>query len=50
MHVPNALYRGFSTLEDAKGYYLDAKKNGDVRIVRDPGDNALFGPEDDAIQ
>jgi hypothetical protein len=48
--VSGARYKGFSTCEKAIAYYLDAKDNGLVNIVRDPGDDALFGPLHDAMQ
>ena len=31
-------------------FYWDAKENGLVSIVRDPGDEELFGPLGDAMQ
>lgn len=49
-NVSGARYRGFATLETAKDYYLNAKRMGKVRIVRDPGDDQVFGPESEAIQ
>ena len=48
--VSDARYRGFSTREKATAYYLDAKDKGFVSVVRDPGDDALFGPLRDAMQ
>ncbi|KIM35206.1 hypothetical protein M413DRAFT_42320, partial [Hebeloma cylindrosporum] len=47
--VPGARYKGFSTRNEAVEYYLDAKNKGLVRVVRDPGDDALFGPIRDAM-
>ena len=49
-NVSGARYRGFATLETAKDYYLNAKRMGKVQIVRDPGDDQVFGPESEAIQ
>jgi viroplasmin and RNaseH domain-containing protein len=48
--VSGAVYKSFKTLEQASAFYLDAKENGRVRCVRNPGDAARFGPEKDAIQ
>jgi len=48
--VSGAWYKGFATHELAAKFYLDAKKNGLVSVVRDPGDNKLFGPLCDAMQ
>ena len=38
-HVSNARYKGFSTHDEAKEFYLGAKQMGKVKIVRDPGDD-----------
>jgi hypothetical protein len=48
--VSGARYRNFSTRGDAEAYYLDAKKDRLVTVVRDPGDDVLFGPLCDAMQ
>jgi len=48
--VSGARYKHFSTRRDADAYYLDAKKNHLVTVVRDPGDDVLFGPSCDAMQ
>lgn len=48
--VSGSVYKSFKTLEQASAFYLDAKENGRVRCVRNPGDAARFGPEKDAIQ
>ena len=45
-----ARYKGFTTQEQATKFYLDAKKNGSVSIIRDPGDEEFFGPVRDAMQ
>lgn len=49
-HVSNARFKGFSTYEMAKEFYLDAKRSNKVRIVRDPGDDTKYGPIENAIQ
>ena len=48
--ISGAWYKGFSTHDKAARFYLDAKEKGLVRIVRDPGDDALFGPLHEAMQ
>ena len=49
-NVSGARYKGLATFEVAKEYYLGAKRLGKVRIVRNPGDDQVFSPEDQAIQ
>ena len=41
--VSDTCFRGFSTREKATAYYLDAKDKGFMSVIRDPGDDALFG-------
>ena len=48
--VSGAVYNSFKTLEQASAFYLHAKENGRVRCVRNPGDAARFGPNEDAVQ
>ena len=48
--VSNAHYKRFVTHHDAEQYYIDAKKSCKVQVVRNPGDNKLYGPLDHAIQ
>jgi hypothetical protein len=48
--VSGAQHRSFSTHEAAMAFYLDVKKNHLVSVVRDPGDDALFGPSNDVMQ
>lgn len=48
--VPGARHKSFSTHELAKEFYLGAKTFGKVKIVRDPGDDEVYGPMSDAIQ
>ena len=49
-HVSGACYKGFSTHDQAKEFYLGAKRLDKVRIVRDPGDDKKYGPMEDAVQ
>lgn len=49
-HVPDARYQGFSTHEAAQEYYLSAKALRKVRFVRNPGDDEIYGPRDEAVQ
>lgn len=49
-NILGARYKGFATLDAAKDYYFAAKSVGKVWIVRDPGDDQVFGPESEAIQ
>ena len=48
--VAHARYRGFSTHSEALEYYESQKASGVVVIDRNPGDDEIFGPRDDAIQ
>ena len=48
--VSGAKYKAFPTLEKANQAYYRAKSNGDIRIVRNPGDDAKYGPLFYAIQ
>lgn len=48
--VSGARYKGFATHEQAAQFYLNAKENSLVRVVRDPGDEKFFGPLRDAMQ
>jgi hypothetical protein len=48
--VSGARYKGFATHEQAAKFYLHAKENGLVSVVRDPGDEEFFGPLHDAMQ
>jgi len=49
-HVPGARHKSFKTLEQATAFYLDAKRSRKVEYIRNPGDVARFGPDEDAIQ
>ena len=48
--VSGARYKAFQTREQAATFYLNAKEEGLVSVVRDPGDDILFGPFHDAMQ
>ena len=48
--VSGARFKAFSTHNQATRFYLHAKENGLVRVVRDPGDDVLFGPLRNAMQ
>lgn len=49
-NVSGALYKSFSTHLEALEYYKAKKAEGLVNIARDPGDDEVFGPIEDAIQ
>ena len=48
--VSGAKYKGFSTHKEANEVYHRAKRNGEIRIVRNPGDDDKYGPIFYAIQ
>lgn len=48
--VSGAKFKGFPTQEKAKQAYRSAKQNGQVRIVRNPDDDEIYGPLFYAIQ
>ena len=48
--VSGAKYKGFSMEEKANQVYHSAKRNGEVRIVKNPGDEDKYGPMLYAIQ
>jgi len=41
---------GFSTEDQAIEAYLDAKRNGHLAVIRNPGDDEVYGPRDDSVQ
>ena len=49
-HVPGAVHKSFKTLELANAFYVNAKNKGKVRYIRNPGDAARYGPDEDAVQ
>ena len=48
--VPGAGHKSFKTLESANAFYLHAKNKGKVCSIRNPGDAARYGPDEDAVQ
>jgi hypothetical protein len=38
------------TYDEALGVYRDLKANGLIRVVRDRGDESVFGPIEDAVE
>ncbi|KIJ91641.1 hypothetical protein K443DRAFT_53805, partial [Laccaria amethystina LaAM-08-1] len=46
--VSGGLAVGFKTHDAAMHDYLSAKRKGLVRVVRNPGDDILFGPRSEA--
>ena len=47
--VSKATFTGFKVYDDAVEDYFEAKAAGLVRVVRDPGDELLYGPLSKAI-
>lgn len=48
--VSGARFKGFSTHEQAAAFYLEAKENRLVKVIRNPGDDMSFGPLHNAMQ
>ena len=48
--VSGARFKGFPTHEQAAAFYFETKENGLVKVIRDPGDDMLFGPLHNAMQ
>lgn len=48
--VHGAHHKSFPTYTLAREYYYGVKTFGKVRIVRDPGDDEIYGPMSNAIQ
>jgi len=48
--VSGARFKGFSTHEKAAAFYMNAKENGLVKVLRNPGDDVLIGPLHEAMQ
>jgi hypothetical protein len=42
--------KSYATYDEALGVYQDLKVNGLVRIVRNRGDENIFGPVEDAVE
>jgi hypothetical protein len=48
--VSGATHKSFGTYDQALAYYLDAKAKHAVRVVRNPGDDVIYGPRSQAMQ
>ena len=48
--VSGARHKSFRTHDEALTFYLDAKKQSKVRVVRNPGDDCIYGPSSQAMQ
>lgn len=48
--VSGCRHKSFATHDEALIFYLNAKANNRVRIVRNPGDDAMYGPRSQAVQ
>lgn len=48
--VSESKYKGFCMFAKAYQYYLAKKGSGQVRLIRDPGDDIIFGPLSEAVQ
>ena len=48
--VSGARYQSYPTRDDAVAAYRNGKINGLARIIRDPGDDEIYGPMFYAIQ
>jgi hypothetical protein len=49
-NVSGATHKSFRAYDLALAYYLDAKAKHRVRVVRDPGDDIIYGPRSQAMQ
>ena len=49
-HVSHARFRGFSTYASAEEFYREGKQANKVKIVREPGDDKIYGPIEKAVQ
>lgn len=47
--VSKATFTGFKVYDDAVKDYFEAKAAGLVRVVRDPGDELIYGPLSKAV-
>ena len=48
--VSGSHYKSFLTHEQALAYYSDAKRNRQVHVIRNPGDDEIYGPRSKAEQ
>lgn len=49
-HVSHARFRGFSTYASAEEFYREGKQANKVKIIREPGDDKIYGPIEKAVQ
>ena len=49
-NVSGARHKSFRTHDQALSYYLDAKAEHRVCVVRNPDDDAIYGPRSEAMQ
>ncbi|KIJ95422.1 hypothetical protein K443DRAFT_33266, partial [Laccaria amethystina LaAM-08-1] len=47
--VPGAMHKGFSNQQDAERHYRLAQHRNWVKIIRNPGDDQIYGPEADTM-
>ena len=48
--VSGSHYKSFPTHEQALTHYYEAKRNGRVEVIRNPGDDDIYGPRSEAEQ
>lgn len=48
--VSGSCQKSYVTYDEALGVYRDLKANGLIRVVRDRGDESVFGPIEDAVE
>jgi len=48
--VSGSCYKSFLTHEQVLAYYSDTKNNGRVEVIRNPGDDKIYGPRSEAEQ
>lgn len=49
-NVSGSRYKGFPTHQEALAFYLDAKMMCRVCVIRDPGDDLIYGPDIQVMQ
>lgn len=47
--VSGARHKSFRTHNEVLTFYLDAKRKSKVRVVRNPGDDYIYGPSSQAM-
>jgi len=48
--VSGSHYKSFLTHEQALTHYSDTKRSGQVEVIRDPGDDLIYGPRPEVEQ